>query len=316
MVPGSVGEQGWPPQRRLWFWLLSKGAFSKPIFFVAAAVFFQTFVHTEQIQIPIGNRVVTRDVPLSLGQAITGLVIALLIAALGAVIHIRETRSLQRARDRNGLAILQAVLGECAPRYFLYLRPFFLTRRMDLANPKHRKLPTMVRFYSEGKTEDLETMLERAVRKSGPLIALGQPGEMIGAGRLAVPDEEWKSRFEVLAGRARCIFIVPSERTGTRSEIAWLRDNGHLSKAVFIMPPKLIEKTEWRHGKLRRIRVDMESLWKQAAVGLAKEAIHLPSYSRSGLLFKLDEAGVIQATAEFGDGGELRAGLAKIAVDL
>ena len=82
------------------------------------------------------------------------------------------------------------------------------------------------------------------------------------------------------------------------------------------MPPKLTERTEWRHGKLRRIRVDMESLWKQAAAGLAEETIHLPSYSRSGLLFKLDDAGVIQATAEFGDGGELRAGLTKIAVDL
>jgi hypothetical protein len=316
MTPGSVGEQGWPPQRRLWPWLLSKGAFSKPFFLVAAAVFFQTFVHTEQVQIPIGNRILTRDVPPSLGQATTGLVIALLIAALGAVIHFYEVRSLQRGRDRNGLAILQAVLGEDAPHYFLYLRPFFLTRRMDLANANHGTLPTMVRFYSEGKREDLETMLERAVRKSGPLIALGQPGEMIGAGRLAVAEEEWKSRFEVLARKAACIFIVPSERTGTRSEIEWLRDNGYLSKAVFIMPPKLTEKIEWRRGKLSRIRVDMESLWKRAAARLAQDAIHLPLYSKSGLLFKLDEAGGIRATSEFGDGGRLRAGLAKIAVDL
>lgn len=316
MAAGSVGEWRLPPRKRLWFWLLSIGAFSKPFFLVAAGVFFQTFVHTEQVQVPIGGRLVSRDVPLTLSQAVIGLVIALLVAAIGAVIHFYETRSLQKARDRNGLAILQAVLGGNAPRYFLYLRPFFLTRHMDLANPKHGKLPTMVSFYSEGKTTDVEIMLERAVRKSGPLIALGQPGETIGAGRIAMTEEEWKPTFEALARRAACIFIVPSERTGTRWEIAWLRDGAYLAKAIFIMPPKLTEKTELRRGKLTRIRVDMESLWRQAAGVLSKEGIHLPPYSKSGLLFKLDNAGAMLPTAEIGDGAGLRASLAKIGVDL
>lgn len=245
----SIEKWRWQPHERLWFWLLSNGVFSKLFFLVAAGIFYQTFLNREQVQIQVGERLISRDVDLNLRDAATSILIALLVGLIGLGIQSYETRSSQKVRDCKGLEVLQAVLGDNAPRYFLYLRPFFLTRRMDLANPKHGKSPIMVSFYSEGKTTDLETMLKRAVRKSGPLIALGQRGEMIGAGRLAVPEEEWKPRFEVLAHKASCIFIVPSERTGTRWEIAWLRDNAYLDKAIFIMPPRIKDKIEWRKGR-------------------------------------------------------------------
>jgi hypothetical protein len=210
------------------------------------------------------------------------------------------------------------VLHQNAPRYFLYLRPFFLTRRMDLANPKRGSSPMLVSYHRETETTDLETMLERAVRKSGPLIALGQPGEIIGAGRLSVPDEDWKLPFEALARAAVCIFVIPSQRTGTAWEIKWLRDNTYLAKCVFIMPPRIKtkEKINWRKRKLVRITVDMKTLWTEAARILGDSGIHLPTYSEAGLLFMLDDSGAVKASAEIGDGVRLAANMAKIGAPL
>jgi len=280
MATGSVSEFRWPLYQRFWVWLLSRGAFSKALFLMAAGICYQTFLLRDQIQIHIGSRIIYRDAPLSLGDVGPAITMMLVIAVIGGFISVRETRSVQKARDRKGAELLNAVLSQNAPHYFLYLRPFFLTRRMDLANPKHGRWPMLVSFYSERNTTDLETMLERAVRKSGPLIALGQPGEMIGAGRLVVPEEEWKPPFEALARAASGIFVIPSHTTGTAWEIKWLRDNAYLTKCVFIMPPKIKtrERIEWRKRRLVRVTVDMKSLWKNAASVLADSEIHLPAY--------------------------------------
>jgi hypothetical protein len=314
MATGLESELRWPLHKRFWVWLLRCGAFSKSVFLVAAGIFYQTFVQRDQVQIPIGGRTIYRDVPLNLADVGLAIAIMLVLLVIGVFISVRETRSAQKARDREGSEILEAVLSKNAPRYYLYLRPFFLTRHMDLMNPKRGNLPTMVSHYSERETTDLETMLERAVRKSGPLIALGQPGEMIGAGRLAVPDAEWKLPFEALARRAVCIFVIPSHTTGTTWEVKWLRDNAYLAKCVFIMPPKIKtrEKIELRKRKLVRITVDMNILWEKAASVLAESDFHLPAYSEAGLLFTLNDAGAVRTRAEIGDAARLRTNMAKI----
>jgi hypothetical protein len=175
-----------------------------------------------------------------------------------------------------------------------------------------------VSYYNQSETTDLETMLERAVHQSGILVALGQPGEMIGAGRVAVAEEEWKDRFAALARYAACIFVIPSHRTGTAWEIQWLHQNDLLAKCVFVMPPKVKprEKIVWRKRKLIRYTVDMKSLWSQAAGILAKSDLVLPPYSDTGLVFTISEHGAIGMTAKIGDGAQLRASLAKIGANL
>jgi hypothetical protein len=281
-------ELRWPLHKRFWVWLLRCGAFSKPLFFIAAFIVYYVFVH---------------ELPPSFGFGDVGLAVGVMVVfvVIGRRISVHETRSVQRARDRKAAEILEAALNKKLSRYYLYLRPFFLTGYLDLTNPEHQGLPFAVSHYSEAKTTDLETLLERAVRKSGPLVALGQPGEMIGAGRLAVPEEVWKARFVALARRASCIFVIPSHTTGTTWEIRWLQDNGHLAKCAFIMPPFV-----------RIAGIDMKFLWELAASVLAESNLHLPAYSAPGLVFTLNDAGTVRTRAEIGNAARLRTKLAKI----
>jgi hypothetical protein len=135
---------------------------------------------------------------------------------------------------------------------------------------------------------------------------------MIGAGRLVVPEEEWKPPFEALARAASCIFVIPSHTTGTTWEIKWLRDNAYLTKCVFIMPPKIKtrERIEWRKRRLVRVTVDMKSLWKNAASVLADSEIHLPAYAEAGLLFTLNDSGAVRTSAAIGNRAWLQANMA------
>jgi hypothetical protein len=299
-LPTSAGSRQWrgPLYERAWYWMLGRGYFSKPFFLFAACIFYKVFINENRYQ--VGNIVVYQH-DWSFSTLAIGLGSFAVVTVIGGLIHLGEAKYVQRARDRKAAEMSEAVMTGHAPPYFLYLRPFFLTRRMDLANPKHAQIPTTVNFYSEGKKIDLETMLERAVRKYGILLALGQPGEMLGAGRLAVDDKEWKERFEALAVAAECIFVIPSHTTGCKWEIEWLRGHAYLSRSVFIMPPKL-----------DRQKVDIEQRWRQAASALVGSGINLPIYNPSGLLFTLNPAGSVAAVREIGNTAHLRAKVAEI----
>jgi hypothetical protein len=277
---------------------LGRGYFSKPFLFLAGAALYATFIQENRYQ--VSDSIVVYSHDWSFSKVALGVILFAVFALVRRLVLQVETTAVQRARDRKAVEIMEAVLAQAGPRYLLYLRPFFLTRRMDLKNPKHGTFPTMVSFYSEGEKLDFETMLERAARKLGPLLALGQPGEMIGAGRLAADDEHWKARFAALASAADCIFVIPSHTTGCTWEITWLREHALLSKAVFIMPPQLDKK------------IDIERCWKQAETALAESGIHLPVYHCSGLLFTLHPTGSVAATREIGDGAQLRVKLAEM----
>jgi hypothetical protein len=304
-----------PVGARFEIWLLRRGAFSKLFFFLLVGIALR-LIKGDQMEFSFRLRTISWSALPDLKAIGVNLAMVAVLAFIGLVISARETRALQNVRDRQGAKVLNAVLSQDPPRYYLYLRPFFLTRRMNLSNPKHGTLPMQVSYYSETKTTDLETMLERAVHQSGFLVALGQPGEMIGAGRIAVAKEEWKGRFESLARAAACIFVIPSHTTGTKWEVEWLRENAFLAKCVFIMPPRIKEKIVWRKRKLVKITVDMKTLWNKAASVLAESGLFLPAYSEAGLVFTLSDAGVVRTSAGIGDTARLRANMVKIGASL
>jgi hypothetical protein len=82
-------------------------------------------------------------------------------------------------------------------------------------------------------------------------------------------------------------------------EIASLRDHGFLSKSVFLMPPAL-----------KRSRLEIASVWNDAATALRAQGVNLPTYTRDGRLFKLDESGGIAVERSLGKAGFLKTGLA------
>jgi hypothetical protein len=159
----------------------------------------------------------------------------------------REQERYQRSRDLRAAATLAAVEsgapGEHGP-YSVWLRPFNSTGRCWVI-AKSRKAgkrdePARDAGYHVNVT-DIETMLATAMEPIAPLVALGTSGEQVGAGRVEVPGDRWQDTFAVLARSAHAIFLLPSQRAGTRWEIDFLlRERGLLDRVVFIVPPAFL----------------------------------------------------------------------------
>jgi hypothetical protein len=72
-----------------------------------------------------------------------------------------------------------------------------------------------------------------------PVLALGTPGEQVGAGRIASTDETWQRGIWELATGARALLVLPATSAGTHWEIdRILHDSGLLRKASFLVPPE------------------------------------------------------------------------------
>jgi hypothetical protein len=115
--------------------------------------------------------------------------------------------------------------------FTLYLRPFTSTGRVHIplksvvlkrgvtagpATVYDPQLGMTSRFKRYVTFGDFETALADFVHSKAPLVALGKPGEQIGAGRIESTDEDRRAKFEQLATHAAAIVLVPSVRPGTR----------------------------------------------------------------------------------------------------
>jgi hypothetical protein len=155
-----------------------------------------------------------------------------------------EQARVQRRRDLRATRTLAAIQNDApAPygAYSIWLRPFTSTgrcwaiARSTKAGTKNQ--PAMVTGYRV-VVADLETLLATVMEPMAPVIALGQSGEQVGAGRVDVPDDRWQEAFAVLARSAHAIFLLPSTREGTHWEIDFLmREPALLERTVFLVPP-------------------------------------------------------------------------------
>jgi hypothetical protein len=139
---------------------------------------------------------------------------------------------------------------------------------------------------------DLETTLAYSLRDMLPIVALGQPGEHLGAGRIETTDEHWQEEILRLMDNARLILIVPSHRPGTVWEILTLREEQYLSKTIFIMPPDRAE--------IKLEGLPYSALWALAVAELRKHGVKLPEHFKNGLLFRLLTDGTLASHAPFG----------------
>jgi hypothetical protein len=125
-------------------------------------------------------------------------------------------------------------------------------------------------------------------------MALGRRGE-VGAARIDVSDNDWKQRVAALALQADLIVAIPSDRPGTRWEMAWLVEHRRLSRALFVMPPKTAG-------------VVTEESWNAVRTRLAGIGMYLPEFSSDGLLFVLNDNGHVAASGDWdADPSRLRA---------
>ena len=119
------------------------------------------------------------------------------------------------------------------------------------------------------------------MRSIGPLIALGRPGEAIGAGRIITEDANWMADILILMKRAKAIFLVPSSQPGTLWEIETLKREGLLNKVIFIMPPRT--KGEF----------DTKERWEAARQAMASHGLEAPEHLERGLLFEVGTDGKV-----------------------
>jgi hypothetical protein len=149
-----------------------------------------------------------------------------------------------------------------------------------VTNPHWRWLPIFPSYFAHEKTLEFETLLSEALAPDLPLIALGRPGEHIGAGRLPVADEDWREVFQHLIRSAKWVVMIPSDEGETRWEVEQLVTQGYLNKTIFIMPPMP-----------RTRQPDVAVYWERARTSLQALPIQLPKYTEAGQLFRLSRAG-------------------------
>lgn len=146
--------------------------------------------------------------------------------------------------------------------FILYLRTFDVTGKLTL------------------RGMDFEAAIAYNIAPYLPMIALGQPGEAIGAGRVLTTEQEWRDEVKRLASRASLVMVVPSHRDGTVWEIMELKRSNSFDKTIFTMPPD----TDYGDGRYA-------DEWGRAVEKLRSLGLELPSHLASGLLFKLSNDG-------------------------
>lgn len=184
----------------------------------------------------------------------------------------------QHGRDLQAGDIFAALGRGEQPDFCLYLRPFASTDAIDTYQPR-RILPGGGPQQAMIASERLEfeTELERAVRPIAPLVALGEPLEHEGAGRIRVGDHEWRGAIRDLMAGARLIILLPAARPGTFWEVEQILSRGHVAKTVVIDPPD----RGAAHGDF-----DPAARWEDVRLAFARAGYALPEDDEGGLILR------------------------------
>jgi hypothetical protein len=211
--------------------------------------------------------------------------LGLALVCSGVFLRRLYRRMWQADRDSEASQLLSALRGGKASSkdFFLYLRAFETTG--------HLKVPLfMFDFQNLGLLQlhrgELEHLIGQALKKEGLLVALGHPGESLGAGRVSTSDELWKDDITLLATAAKGILLVPSSHAGTVWEIDHLQKQGLLSKTVFLMPPE-------------SRRFNWKAHWSESRHAMGELGSWLPEYNELGLLFTLGANGALRNAEPF-----------------
>jgi hypothetical protein len=147
---------------------------------------------------------------------------------------------------------------------------------------------------AESAAVDLEAVFAQVLESEAPVVALGRPGEQVGAGRVETQDDTWKRDFEILADNALLLLVLPSPGRSVEWEIKWTKRRGHLQKSLFVMPPK----KPW-HLTLpgRRPPLAWAGVWSALTASLRDVGLSLPPYENGGMVFFLGEDGTASAKA-------------------
>lgn len=125
--------------------------------------------------------------------------------------------------------------------FFLYLRPFASTGTVSILKraARMKKATWDISLDLPGKVvwDDLEAVLARALQPIAPLVALGLPGEQLGASRWAASEDDWQDLIVDLLDQAALVFALPSSHGGTKWELDGIFEvDDWRRKTIFIVP--------------------------------------------------------------------------------
>jgi hypothetical protein len=99
----------------------------------------------------------------------------------------------------------------------------------------------------------LDELLHRAFQISGPVIAIGRPGQMLsplGAAREYLPDAQWQSTVDRRIREAQLVVAILGETEGLAWEISTVLRSSDRNKLVLVVPPNVSEREKarrWEH---------------------------------------------------------------------
>ncbi|MBH3428874.1 hypothetical protein [Pseudomonas alkylphenolica] len=217
--------------------------------------------------IPFTATLLTLVIQAEVGVWWTTFLVCLILFVSGAIsrkLAVIEITSTQSRRDGETSKLIEIIQANKKPKtkYYIYLRPFCVTGQVyavdkNFISNAHGSRHAIQEYSQEGKhigvqiplmeikiptgnqqsllelNPEWEIIFEKGIRPFGQLIALGQPGESIGAGRYKTPDEGWEDIFLQLSVNASGFFIVPSTHLGTLWEIQWLKKTRNFEGCFF-----------------------------------------------------------------------------------
>jgi hypothetical protein len=141
-----------------------------------------------------------------------------------------------QAKRAASLSVAEATQEDPRPP-FLLLRSF-----VDDMTPIERKLPfTMWQpsdLFSGAWT--LEEAVEKVLRRYGPVISIGRPGEKrppAGAARTYVANDEWQDRVKEFIAESRRVVVILGNTEGLEWEYRQLAELGAWDKLLLLFPP-------------------------------------------------------------------------------
>ena len=193
----------------------------------------------------------------------------------------------QRGRDLKAAAIFEGLTVKAPVEdYVLYLRPFASTDQISETHANVVPIRTGVgapTAYLAGEDRlEFEAVVEKALNKFGPLIALGEPMEHLGAGRIKVTDDTWQAVVRLLLNNARLIVLLPSSREGTLWEVDQILSSDAKGRTLVIDPPNELGcDGEYDPGQE----------WGYVREAFAKHGVQLPDDDPNGLIVRLSDEG-------------------------
>jgi hypothetical protein len=187
--------------------------------------------------------------PLEIQSAIWLVVSLVLLVALGVPgANLRRQTMQLRARR-----VEQSLNAAGAKRPIFYLRSFALDQVLGR--------PSVLELLTNVNVANPEQQLTRVLGKSGPVIAIGRPGEVLpalGAARFYVADDRWQEKVADVATVAQLVVWASGTTLGLQWEITHL---------IASLPPEKL--VLWAHPHLLDLDEDeREAEWARFVDGL------------------------------------------------